>query len=464
VAHKVTLLVQATLGDAVIPNSPEFKNCRKQYEMDEKVAFSTLERLVRCVIDCQIHLRSGKGTKNALELARSLAARAWEDSPSQMRQIYGVGPVAVKKFIGAKIMSLGDLEAAGPHRINIIMGRNPGFGESLLKNLDGIPKLSLCLRETDFKARGGQNFVLHFTASIAFLNHMIPETFNRKPVFVCFLAERSDGYLVDFRRMPARYAVQNPLHVSANITDLQQLVSCYVMCDDVAGSLRSAELRPKHVPKREETCKNSPEHIYPASSAVEEFMDLQTPLTPSNGHESDVDPELDEILGHLCEGLDSAAPEKSSWFSGSPTIGKQTGSIEAPTRSGPASFTNLEEMSADNPAESNICSLSAGEHLIDTFPGPMKKRPIIFLESDESDDTLTSPQRQKLDDASVNEPKPSSLFLRNERKPRPFKHDLGLSEVEFLQRVQQACDTANHIDPELWDEFKDIIELVEDDI
>ena len=38
-----------------------------------------------------------------------------------------------------------------------------------------------------------------------FINDNVPLYFNRKPVYVCLLTERSDGYLIDFRRI--RYVV-----------------------------------------------------------------------------------------------------------------------------------------------------------------------------------------------------------------------------------------------------------------
>lgn len=38
-------------------------------------------------------------------------------------------------------------------------------------------------------------------AEIGFLNEKVPVMFHRKPIYVCFLAETSNGELVDFRRV-----------------------------------------------------------------------------------------------------------------------------------------------------------------------------------------------------------------------------------------------------------------------
>ena len=43
--------------------------------------------------------------------------------------------------------------------------------------------------------------MVQFKVELGFMNDQMPERLGNKPVYVCFLAERSDGYLVDFRRM-----------------------------------------------------------------------------------------------------------------------------------------------------------------------------------------------------------------------------------------------------------------------
>ena len=242
---KVWLIVQATLADVDMPSSREFEHCRRQYEMDGKLAFAAMSRLIRCIVDCQIYLKSGTGTKSALEVTRSLAAKVWDDSPLQMRQIHGVGPVAVRKLIGAGIMSLEELDATEPHRINVLMSRNTGFGESLHNKLRDFPKLSICLRVLDKRCRNKSSPVVRFSVDIGFLNETVPKTFNKKPVFVCLVAERSDGLLIDFNRFSATLAARNPIHLSVEIQEPTHKIVCSVMCDEIAGTVRSAVLDPK---------------------------------------------------------------------------------------------------------------------------------------------------------------------------------------------------------------------------
>lgn len=40
-----------------------------------------------------------------------------------------------------------------------------------------------------------------FKAELAFMNEKVPVFFQRRAVYVCFLAETSDGRMIDFRRL-----------------------------------------------------------------------------------------------------------------------------------------------------------------------------------------------------------------------------------------------------------------------
>ena len=50
-------------------------------------------------------------------------------------------------------------------------------------------------------AKNGPTVKVKIKADCGFLNEKAPVMFQRKPIFVCFLMERSDGVLVDFRRV-----------------------------------------------------------------------------------------------------------------------------------------------------------------------------------------------------------------------------------------------------------------------
>ncbi|KAI7341537.1 P-loop containing nucleoside triphosphate hydrolase protein [Hortaea werneckii] len=138
-AHKVSLIIQSVLGAVDLP-SEEGKH-RMEYQTAKSTIFQHVHRLVRCIIDCQLHLNDAVTTRNALLLARSLAAQVWDDSPLHMKQLEGVGPVAVRKLAGAGIKSIGDIENSEAHRLEHILSRNPPYGAQLQERARDFPKL-----------------------------------------------------------------------------------------------------------------------------------------------------------------------------------------------------------------------------------------------------------------------------------------------------------------------------------
>jgi len=144
-AHKRSLIIQAELGGVDFPADEQYVKHRKQYQQDRAVIFSQINRLIRCVIDCQIFLEDAVTTRHALELARSFGARVWDNSPYQMKQIAQIGPVAIRKLAIGGINSIEALEAAEPHRIEMLTSKNPPFGNKILASLKDFPKLRVSL-------------------------------------------------------------------------------------------------------------------------------------------------------------------------------------------------------------------------------------------------------------------------------------------------------------------------------
>ncbi|KAB8260481.1 Sec63 Brl domain-containing protein [Aspergillus pseudonomiae] len=243
-AHKASLLIQSELGAVEFPDDEQFQKHKFAFQQDKGFVFSHVNRLIRCIIDCQIALEDSVAVRNALELARSFGAKVWDRSPFQMKQIEQIGVVAVRKLAAAGITSIEALDSAEPHQIDMILSKNPPFGLKLLGRLSEFPKLRVSVKMIKKEAKHGNPVRVHFKAEVAFMNEKCPTTFQRRPVHVCFLAETSNGLMIDFRRMSASkvHSIQEiPLHVEMGSPE--QHITCYSMCDDIAGTLRSAELR-----------------------------------------------------------------------------------------------------------------------------------------------------------------------------------------------------------------------------
>ncbi|KAJ6017336.1 hypothetical protein N7451_000715 [Penicillium sp. IBT 35674x] len=255
-AHKISLLLQSELGAIEFPSGDQFQKLKFSLQQDKSLVFAHVNRLVRCVIDCVLAREDSVSILNALDLARSFGAKVWDQSPLQMKQIEQIGVVAVRKLAAAGITGIEELEYMETHEIEMTLSRNPPFGSKLLSRLKEFPKLRIDVKMIGKEVKHG-SVTIHFKLEVAFMNEKIPTYFQRRPIYICCLTEISDGRLVDFRRISAN-KLQNSLEISlaVNLTSSSQFVACHVMCDEIAGTARKAELKPNllaHLPKQTKT-------------------------------------------------------------------------------------------------------------------------------------------------------------------------------------------------------------------
>jgi ATP-dependent DNA helicase HFM1/MER3 len=123
------------------PNETRYQKYKTSLLQDKAVVFNHCHRIVRCIIDCKLHSKDAVAAKSALEIARSLKGKAWENSPGQLRQIEGFGPVAIKKLVSSGVRSLEMLANLEPHKIEMTLSRNPPFGTNVVKMACAIPRL-----------------------------------------------------------------------------------------------------------------------------------------------------------------------------------------------------------------------------------------------------------------------------------------------------------------------------------
>lgn len=203
---------------------------------------------MRCIIDCQILRKDSVSTRNALELGRSLAAHVWDNNASQLRQLDGLGEVSVRKLASRSINSIETLLNTEPSRIEIVLGKNPPFGLQLLKQLESFPNLRVSIKETGRELENGKA-VIRFIVEIGFLNEKIPQFYKKRPVFVCCLTETADDEVIDFRKFKAaRLQGQERIPLMFELIKPTTHIKCFVMCDEVAGTSKSAELSLSTIP------------------------------------------------------------------------------------------------------------------------------------------------------------------------------------------------------------------------
>ncbi|KAK6362952.1 Sec63 [Orbilia blumenaviensis] len=242
-AHKVNILIQFEIGCMEFPTTEGFQKYRATLLQDKSLIFQHLHRLVRCICDVKLFLRDAIGCRNALELSRCIEAKVWENSPSMLLQLEGLGLVGMRKFVNNDIKSIDQLDALEAHKIEMIASRNPPYGAKIKQDIAGIPRFRLYTQITRVQANRKDPVKVNFRAEIGVLNDQTPARWHGKLLHFYFLAERSDGYLVDFRRMPIlKLASNKDVTVQAEVSEPGQTITCYVACEEIVNTSKSVEV------------------------------------------------------------------------------------------------------------------------------------------------------------------------------------------------------------------------------
>jgi hypothetical protein len=249
VSHKAGILIQSELGGASPPDGDQHRKHHQQWNTDKSIALSHARRLIRCIIDCQVYLKDAVAVRNALDLARSLSARAWDSTPRQLKQVPEIGDVLCRKLTSKGINSIEKLLSSEPHQIEMAVGRQHPFGNKLLNAMEAYPLLHVSVKEIGRKFLTGQGTDLKLRAEIGFMNEKPPKLFNKTPIFVCFFVEDSHGSLHDFRRFwSAKMQSKEEICFTTHLTKPTDFVRCYVTCDEIVGTCRHAELQISKIP------------------------------------------------------------------------------------------------------------------------------------------------------------------------------------------------------------------------
>lgn len=141
-ARKIVLIVQAELGGISYPSGAACEKNGVQYRQDVFSIFANIHRLIRCFVDTRCILGDGVSVKNGLEMSRSLAAKAWDNSPLILKQLPSVGPVTMRKFQQLGIKTIEDLKVTPVHKLDKCSTTSL-FGTKLLDTLEKFPVLRI---------------------------------------------------------------------------------------------------------------------------------------------------------------------------------------------------------------------------------------------------------------------------------------------------------------------------------
>lgn len=269
VADKVMLLIQANLSAINLMQLSKPAAGEANPYLDMRRIFPHATRIAKAAVDITIFRRDGRACKAALDLARSIAAEAWDGSPAMLRQIDQIGERSIKALANAGITTWQSLANATPHRVEMILNRNPPFGSKVVSAAQSVPRIGLEVLQrssapskvpssslatsgangtpvTSSASADGIKVVLDVTIRIENRSTCMLKSKNSKMALsICILTLTSDGDYIDFRRMPIwRFDPEKRFTLHVHLENPRMRILTYAACDEIAGTMMQATLIP----------------------------------------------------------------------------------------------------------------------------------------------------------------------------------------------------------------------------
>nr|DBA11284.1 TPA_inf: MER3 [Moesziomyces aphidis] len=271
VADKVSLLIQASLAAVNLSQLPKPPQGEANPFSDIKRIFQHAPRIVKAAVDIAICRRDGPACKAALDLARSIAAQAWDGSPAMLRQIDQIGDRSIKALANAGISTWQTLANTSAARVEMILNRNPPFGNKVVAAAQTVPRIGLevvqrssspskpilpsdaeAMDLMDPQARDKETsrsrikVVLDIGVRIENRSTcMLKSKTTKLALSLCILTLTADGDFVDFRRMPIyRCTGEKRFTVHVELNDIRTRILTYAACDEIAGTTMQTSLLP----------------------------------------------------------------------------------------------------------------------------------------------------------------------------------------------------------------------------
>lgn len=243
VAHKISLLIQMELGHVEVANISGLE--RQRIRAETSRVLDLMHRLIRTVIECKGSDADGQACWAALELSRSMAAKAWENKAMQLLQVPQLGPALMRKLVSHNIRTVSQLADSDPGNIERIASRNPPFGKRMADSVAFFPRLSIGMTVKDSKVNLDGNSVVHVDGLLGFTN--VRGKWQGKMPIVTFLAVTTNGTSSYFCRESLK-AFDQPrntrqIHFTWTPQSFGETLSCRFACEAIVGTVVTTELR-----------------------------------------------------------------------------------------------------------------------------------------------------------------------------------------------------------------------------
>ncbi|CAK9438230.1 uncharacterized protein LODBEIA_P24840 [Lodderomyces beijingensis] len=249
-SDKVKIILQYELGGSDFPTYNGATKLQSSFLGDKFYVFKHAARIMTAILDVFVERKDGISLRNSSYLMRCIQGRCWEGSPNELRQLEGVGPAAMKKFVNHHVLSLADAKSLTHSQIEYFLGLKTGASNKIKKSLASIPVISL---DVDLKSQqlepSKTSIRCNFLVSVGVNVYSQMTHWNNQLVFVQISSDIG-GHLVDFRRIPAKKLFETKtFELASSITSLSETFNCQASVDSIASVVVDRHLRVEPLPE-----------------------------------------------------------------------------------------------------------------------------------------------------------------------------------------------------------------------
>lgn len=242
--HKVFLIVQIDLARCGWPNKLSGP-ARKELHSERGRIYRVLDQVLRCLVDILGQRLDGTGVVSALDVLRSVKANVWEGNDMELLQVEGIGLSRAQKLVQAGIKTVRQLAKLECYHIERLVSRQPPFGQHVLHQLAGFPRLDFTAYSVEVLAEAGDaQSDPQSAATPAVLRVLLwyendeAPVWNKKSPWTTLTVTGDDGRLLWFwrgsvKRLPGRKDLL--LRIDARPNETVQVV---LACEEIVGTLQ----------------------------------------------------------------------------------------------------------------------------------------------------------------------------------------------------------------------------------
>ncbi|OWB59328.1 hypothetical protein B5S29_g183 [[Candida] boidinii] len=241
--EKVSLLLQYELGGIEFPKYEGAMKLHTSFVSDKMAIFRQASKILKGASEVFIERLELSLSIHALQLLRCIQGKCWENSPTVLRQIDGIGLVALRKLSNHNICSFSQLMQLTPPKLEYILNMKPPNGNRLLAKLARLPKFVATLTPNAINSNlefikdvKGMELGIEVNIGLANKDPALKTDWNGTNTCVNIVSELNGTTLLDFRRIPLKKLCNSKsfmIKFRPQYSDDRVIV--HINCDNLAG-------------------------------------------------------------------------------------------------------------------------------------------------------------------------------------------------------------------------------------